>query len=140
MWYIHKTNYYLTSKKKNYWWMPWKIIEVSEGGKKKDQKWNYIWYYHIWNHVSLIGSWTQPKPRLRLEFMVFKLRSHLILGLNEAQILDVSSMNSVRDKLTGKKWNYLERNTLDRQSAHHLRRWEQPQNMLWLIFMGWIIS
>ena len=29
--------------------------------------------------------------------------------------------NSVRDKVIGKKWIYLERNTLHRQSVGHLR-------------------
>ena len=32
--------------------------------------------------------------------------------------------NSVRDKVIGKKWIYLERNTLHRQSVGHLRRRE----------------
>ena len=31
--------------------------------------------------------------------------------------------NSVRDKVVGKKWIYLERNALHRQSMGHLRRW-----------------
>ena len=53
--------------------------------------------------------------------------------------------NSVRDKMTGKKWTYLERNTLHRQSVGHLRRWEQPQGTGLSVFirvgnfipMGW---
>ena len=32
--------------------------------------------------------------------------------------------NSVRDKVIGKKWIYLERNTVRRQSVDHLRRQE----------------
>ena len=32
--------------------------------------------------------------------------------------------NSVRDKVIGKKWIYLERNTFHRQSVVHLRRRE----------------
>ena len=32
--------------------------------------------------------------------------------------------NSVRDKVIGKKWIYLERNALHRQSVGHLRRQE----------------
>ena len=35
--------------------------------------------------------------------------------------------NSVRDKVMGKKWIYLERNTLPRQSVGHLRRGERPR-------------
>ena len=34
--------------------------------------------------------------------------------------------NSVRDKVIGEKWNYLERNALHRQSIGHLRRQEAP--------------
>ena len=30
--------------------------------------------------------------------------------------------NSVRDKVLGKKWIYLERNTVHKQSVGHLRR------------------
>ena len=42
---------------------------------------------------------------------------------SEFQVLDVSlGKNSVRDKVIGKKWTYLERNTLHRQSVGHLRR------------------
>ena len=39
--------------------------------------------------------------------------------------------------MIGKKGIYLERNAL--QSVDHLRR-QQPQNMVWLVFMGWVIS
>ena len=42
---------------------------------------------------------------------------------SEFQVLDVSlGKNSVRDKVIGKKWTYLERNTLHRPSVGHLRR------------------
>ena len=34
---------------------------------------------------------------------------------------------SVRDKVIGKKWIYLERSTLHRQSVGHLRRREVPK-------------
>ena len=37
--------------------------------------------------------------------------------------------NSVRDKVRGKKWVYLERYTLHRQNAVCLKRQEQPQGM-----------
>ena len=42
----------------------------------------------------------------------------------------------VRDKVIGKKWINLERNTLHRQSVGHLKRQERSQNMAWLVFMG----
>ena len=35
--------------------------------------------------------------------------------------------NSVRDKVIGKKWIYLERNTLHRQSVGHRRKKKQPE-------------
>ena len=40
--------------------------------------------------------------------------THLVSGLNEAHVLDVSSQKefSERDKVISKKWIYLERNTL----------------------------
>ena len=42
---------------------------------------------------------------------------------SEFQVLDVSlGKNSVRDKVIGKKWTYLERNALHRQSVGPLRR------------------
>ena len=47
--------------------------------------------------------------------------------------------NSVRDKVIGKKWIYLDRNTLHRQSVGHLRRQEWSHNVVWLVFMGWAI-
>ena len=46
--------------------------------------------------------------------------------------------NSVRGKVISKKWMYLERNRLRRQSVGHLRR--QPTLKDWLVFMGWVIS
>ena len=48
--------------------------------------------------------------------------------------------NSVRHKVTGKKWIYLERNTLHRQSVGHLGRREQSHGVVWSAFMGWVIS
>ena len=49
--------------------------------------------------------------------MVFQLRSHTwFSGLNAAQVLDVSSQKefSDRNKVIGKKWIYIGRNTLHR--------------------------
>ena len=43
---------------------------------------------------------------------------------------------SVRDKVIGKKWIYLERNTLHRQSVDRLRRQERPQVMGFSVFIG----
>ena len=51
--------------------------------------------------------------------------------------------NSVRDKVIGKKWIYpdSERSTLHRQSVgHHTEQVQQPRNLGWLVFIGWVIS
>ena len=48
--------------------------------------------------------------------------------------------NSVRDKMIGKKWIYLERNSLHTWSVGHLRSWEWLQNMMWIGFRSWVIS
>ena len=47
-----------------------------------------------------------------------------------------SRKNSVRDKVIGKKWIYLERNTFHRQSMDHLRRRERPHCMGLSVFIG----
>ena len=95
-----------------------------------------------WTHVTQIGTWTQmartwiwPKPT------VFQLRSYtLSQELMKLRFLIFHCRkNSVRDKVTGKKWIYLERNTHHRQCMGHLRRWEWPQNMVQLAFMSWVI-
>ena len=52
----------------------------------------------------------------------------MISGFNEAQVLDVyCRKNSVRDKVRGKKWIYLEKKTLHRQNVGHLRRQNMPE-------------
>ena len=64
--------------------------------------------------------------------------THLVSGLNEAQVLDVSSQKelSERHKVMGKKWIYLERYTFHRQSVGHLRRRERHQGMGLSVFIG----
>ena len=56
--------------------------------------------------------------------MVFQLRSHpWFQDLMKLRFLmSHRGKNSVRDKVIGKEWTYLERNTLHRQSVGHLRR------------------
>ena len=44
--------------------------------------------------------------------------------------------NSVRDKVIGKKWIYLERNTLHRQSVGHLGRGTRIQGLSVFIGVG----
>ena len=47
--------------------------------------------------------------------------------------------NSVRDKVIGKKWICLERHPTDKHvGCHRGRVW--PQNVVWLAFMGWVIT
>ena len=44
----------------------------------------------------------------------------MLSGLNKAQALDISPQKEFSDRQRGKKWIYLERNTLHRQSLGHL--------------------
>ena len=60
--------------------------------------------------VFSLESLTQCLDLLRLRFFVSQYRK-----------------NSVRYKVIGKKWIYLERNTLHRQSVGHLRKKEAPK-------------
>ena len=91
----------------------------------------------LWNHLPHIGTWTMwlgLKPSqthgtwfqdlMKLRFLMFHCRK-----------------NSVRDKVIG-KWIYsdTERSTLHRQSVGHCRGWMQPWNLVWLVFIGWVIS
>ena len=48
--------------------------------------------------------------------------------------------NLVGDEVIGKKWISVERNTLYRQSVGHLRRRARPRDVVWLAFMGLVIS
>ena len=64
------------------------------------------------------------QPGLGLEHIVFSLRSHLwpqdLMKLRF--LMSHHRMESVRDKVIGRKWIYLERNTLYRQTVGHVRR------------------
>ena len=45
--------------------------------------------------------------------MVFQTEiTHLVSGSNEAQVLDILSQKEFSERQIGKKWIYLERNTL----------------------------
>ena len=59
----------------------------------------------------------QPEPLCPLQEVVVFL-------VNLRFLMSHCRQNSVRDKVIGKKWIYLERNTLHRQSVGHLRRQE----------------
>ena len=97
----------------------------------------------LWKRAPQIGTWThmagtqtRPKP------MVFQLRSHpWFQDLMKLRFLmSHRGKNSVRDKVIGKEWTYLERNTLHRQSVGHLRRWERHQGMGLSVFIGVVSS
>ena len=45
-----------------------------------------------------------------------------MIPVNLRFLISCRRKNSVKDKVTGKKWVYLQRNTLYRQSVGHLRR------------------
>ena len=62
--------------------------------------------------------------RLGLEHTVFQLSSHIWSYdlMKPRFLMSHCRKNSVRDKVIGKKWIYLERNTLQRESVGHLRR------------------
>ena len=79
-------------------------------------------------------TWTQSKPR------AFQLRWHawFLDSMKLRFLMSQHRKNSVRDKVIGKKWIYLETYSADR--VGHLRRWEWPQKVMWLGFMGWVIS
>ena len=70
-------------------------------------------------HLGHRASSETVQPRLGLEPTVFKLRSHTwsqdLMKLRF--FMSHGRKNSVRDKVIGKKWTYLERNTLQRQSV-----------------------
>ena len=118
-----------------------------------------------WNHLPQIGTQTQPKPSLVLEPMWLGLKPSQNLAWdsnpcgwdsNPAKthstwfqdlmklrfLMSHHRKNSVRDKVIGKKWIYSdsERSTLHRQSMGHRKGHMQPRNLVWLVFIGWVIS
>ena len=62
-----------------------------------------------------------PGIQTRIKPMVSQQRSHMVSGFNDAQVLDVSlhkkKKKSVRDKVTGKKWIYLETHSINPTSV-----------------------
>ena len=89
-------------------------------------------YCHVfWDHTTQVGTWTHC--------LIIEI-THLVSGLHEVQVLDVSAQKEFfQDRVIGKKWIYLERNTLPRQSVGLHRRWG-AWNAAWLVFMDWVIS
>ena len=80
-----------------------------------------------------------PKPRLGLESMTFKLRSHTWSQdlMKFAFLMSCCRMNSVRNSDMSEV--DLIRKTYTPQSGGHVRG-KRPWNMVWLSFMWWVIS
>ena len=112
--------------------------------------------YPMWNHLPQIGTWTHV---LGLEPGQNPVQDSNLCDqdLNPAKshgtwfqdmmkfrfLISARRKNSVRDKVIGKKWvcSDSERNTLHRQNVGHRRgRVWGPWNVVWLAFMGWVIS
>ena len=97
---------------------------------------------------SLLGWFQQPglepgqNPAWDLNPWPFIRITYLVSGFTEAQILSHLRKNSVKGKVTGKKWIYSdsERSTLHRQSVGCCRGWVWPQKVTWLVFIGRVIS
>ena len=70
--------------------------------------------------------------------------THLVSGLNEAQVLDVSSHKEFSERQSDRYevdlFRYRERSTLHRQTVGHRRGWMRRWNLVWLVFIGWVIS
>ena len=65
----------------------------------------------------------------------------MVSALNEAQILDVLLHKEFSERQSDRKEVDLSREkTLRRQNVGHLRVQEWPQTVVWLVFMGWVIS
>ena len=87
---------------------------------------------HGWdsNPAKTHSTWFQDLMKLR--FLSWKRQQDALMSH--------CRKNSVRDKVIGKKWIYLERNTFHRQSIGHYRKWVWWWKVAWLVFMGWVIS
>ena len=90
------------------------------------------WTHTAGTRTHVAGIRTGPKPT------VFQVRSHTWFQdlMKLRFLMSHCRKNSVRDKVMGKKWIYLERSTLHRQSAGHLRRWERHQGVGLSVFIG----
>ena len=74
--------------------------------------------------------------------MVFQLRPHTwSRGLLKLRLLmSHHRRNSVRDRVIGKKWIYLERNTFNRQSVGPSRKARGTRIRSCQLLQGWVIS
>ena len=84
--------------------------------------------YADWDLNPWAGTQTWPDPDWDLNPRSFHWEHTWSQDLvNLRFLMSHCRKNSVRDKVIGKKWIYLERNTLHRQSVGHLRRQESPK-------------
>ena len=82
------------------------------------------WFYKQWQKGSKILKACSPDWDLNpLSFNWDHTWSQDLTNLGF--LMSHYRKNSVRDKVIGKKWIYLERNTFQRQNAVHLKWWEQ---------------
>ena len=89
----------------------------------------------------MAGTQTLPKPSLGLE--TAKTHGTWFQDIMKLRFLmSHHRKNSVREKVIGKKWIYsdIERSTLHRLSVGHHRGRMRPQNLMWLVSIGWVIS
>ena len=70
-------------------------------------------------HWATRGSWY---------YLLIKI-THLASGLKSRCFVTQHRKNSVKDKVIGTKWIYLERYRFHRQNEAHLKRREHPQGM-----------
>ena len=98
------------------------------------------------NHSSIHAlriPWTEEPGGLQYMGLQESDMTEMTYHGNEAQVLDVSSQKEFSERQSiGKKWIYSdsERSTLHIQSVGHCRGQVWPQNMTWLVFIGWVIS
>ena len=84
-----------------------------------------------WDLNPRAGTQTQPKP------MVFQLRSHTWFQdlMKLRFLISHRRKHSVRDKVMGKKWIYLERNTLQTEYGPS-QKMRKHQGMGLSVFIG----
>ena len=121
---------------------PWLGLEPTRTGLEPSQNPDWDLNPHSWDSnpaKTLTRTWTHTAgTRTWPKSTVFQLRSHTWFQdlMKLRFLMSHCRKDSVRDKVIGKKWIYLERNTLYRQSMGHLRRWERHPGMGLSVFIG----
>ena len=90
----------------------------------------------LWASNWDLNPWSLDSNRAKIHGLLTEI-TLLVSGLNEAQVLNVSWQKEFSERQSiGKKWIYLGRDTLHRQSKVHLRRWELASRYFGLVFYG----